>query len=150
MVTVDFWYVVWAEGMRPHFCSNYYLAQAVGNNLKKRYAEPYKISRLGLPILGGGYNENPRMFFIDTGAMSQRQPLKRFPLRENVVISYRAHEEEDIRRSLEKFPQGIEKYDGQFYKIHCAPNTLCLTLAQGQQLYDCVVKGYPGATYLKE
>lgn len=151
MVNVDFWYVVQAEGCRPHFCSNYYLAQAVVRNLKERYAAGAEICRLSQHPLDNLTTSNaPRVFFLDRGSMSHRRPIKTLSLPEDINVSWLAHEQELIRKILvDEFPLAAKKY-GSFFKIHCNPNTLCLTMRQGQWLYDCIVKGFPGANYLRE
>lgn len=147
MVTPNFWYIVHAEECRPHFCSNYYLAQAVKRNLLERYGKHARITKIHGESLA---KDRPRVFFLDQGSQSHRRPYKNLALSENVVVSWLAHEEEEIQRVLEQeFPLAPFKY-GSFHKIHCSTNTLCLTFDQAQALYDCVVKNYVNSSYSEE
>lgn len=134
------WFVVTDDTIRPHFCSSYYLAQAVVKNLRERYGIEPKISGI----------DSDRAFHFSVGLMSNRPPTKVMVLPDKLTLSWLLSEELFLRKSVEDFPLQKGKYDGQFYKIHSHSGTVCLTLQQGDILYDCVVNRKPNSSYLKE
>lgn len=136
MTVNDNWYCVIGDGITPHFCSSYYLAQAVRDNIFKRYFKECKIENWPtkhFQKLGLHYD----IGFARGTYFTQR--MKELEISKNVYIWWNDLESGLLRIEVEKFSQNVEKY-GNFNKIHCADSILCLTLAQSDIVYKRIVQ----------
>ena len=150
MKNVDYWYVVYCETCKPHFCSSYYLAQTVSADLTKQYFHKSKIGLMNT-VERGDKAPFARKFFIDTGTTLVHRNKTYIDLSENIRILWYSEETDKIKNAIQDvFPGGVtdEHFKHAYGKLYGPLNVLCLTVSQSKKLYDCIINGYPGASYL--
>lgn len=139
-----YWYVVQAEGIKPHFCSNYYLATAVANNIERRYnvntsIEAYNDS---IPVLAQntkGTAASPQLskVFYLTPLYWPRRERKTYTLPGEIAVSWDVGDTKVpqlIKSDYEKANK--EKIYDNFYKFHTGLGSLCMTEKQMEKLLE--------------
>jgi len=114
------YFTVGMQGVKPHFCSNYFIAQQVRDNLVSRFHEMGLIKEL---------EKEPR-FIWNPGGSSYGNSIFEFELAGITIGCYALHWNSFKRRVSE---MDSSRYDDKFLKLHGISN-LCLSLAQKSQL----------------
>ena len=133
-----YWYVVQAEGIRPHFCGNYYLAAAVANNIERRYEVNTTIERYNdtLPVLALNGSQLTKSFNLTpfTFPVTRRKTIT---LPGEVTVSWNEADTKIPQYLKEDYEKAVkEKTYDNFYKFHTGVGTLCMTQKQMEKLLE--------------
>lgn len=138
------WYVVQAEGIKPHFCSNYYLATAVANNIERRYNVNTLIEAYNdtLPLLAQNTKGTAASFqlkkvFNLTPLTFPKRYRKTVILPGEIAVSWDSLDltiPKLIKSDYEKANR--EKTYDNFYKFHTGLGSLCMTEKQMEKLLE--------------
>lgn len=117
-------YTVGAPGIKNHICTSYYLAQLVSQNLIDRYGASPTISTCDTEV----------EFFYDIGGMLYGVS-KSFNI-SGLRIVCRGSQLECFMESVKELDSAeqLERYEGQFFKLHAENHVLCLTALQKDEL----------------
>jgi hypothetical protein len=130
----DRWYCVVSDDVKTHFCSNYYLAQAVANDLKERDLD----KNLKIRITPEDITGNKRYeIFHAAEEIGHIKKSATIALPDNVKIQI--SDEPSAKNRLKDLIASMQcdKYGGSFYKLHDESHTiLCLTTEQGLTLKE--------------
>lgn len=141
-------YIVVEPGVKPHFCSNYYLAQEVRENLIFRRND-LKISEEDIWI----EERNNNCFKIDfVGSITNPEDKHVFSIG-NIQVDYSVCHIEAVnalvKNSLISDVNFREKYNSKFFKMHTRFGILCLSpserdifLREFSRLYNSSYNNY--------